>query len=72
MMFADLNAVEEIIVAAARQELQPRFAKVKRGIKQDGSFVTEADLAAQERIAVELKQQWPDIAFLGEEMPADR
>ena len=33
---------------------------------------TEADLAAQERIASELKQRWPEIAFLGEEMPADR
>lgn len=70
-MFTDLHSVEEIIKATARQELQPRFAKVKRGIKQDGSFVTEADLSAQARIASELKRQWPDIAFLGEEMPAE-
>ena len=39
-------------------------------IKADGSFLTEADLAVQNRIARALKQLSPAIAFLGEEMPA--
>ena len=71
-MFRDIDSAEEIITTAARQELLPRFARVERGIKQDGSFVTEADLAAQARIESELQRRWPGIACLGEEMPADR
>ena len=65
-----LAALQEILVTAARQELLPRFARVERRTKRDGSFVTAADLAMQERIARELLQHWPDTVFLGEEMQA--
>ncbi|MFP4611447.1 MAG: inositol monophosphatase family protein [Thiohalophilus sp.] len=66
----DINKLKTIIIDAAREELLPRFTNVKRGIKADGSFLTEADLAVQNRIADELKAHWPDTLFLGEEMPA--
>ena len=67
----DLSILKQIIITAAREELLPRFADVQRSIKVDGSFLTEADMATQARISQALKQQYPDTAFLGEEMTAD-
>jgi myo-inositol-1(or 4)-monophosphatase len=68
---AGLERLREIVVSAAREELLPRFTRVKRGLKADGSVITEADLVVQQRIAGELLTHWPDTLFLGEEMPAD-
>jgi myo-inositol-1(or 4)-monophosphatase len=68
----DINKVKNIVIKAAKEELLPRFTKVKRGIKADGTFLTEADLAVQNRIARELNTYWPDILFLGEEMEAEQ
>jgi myo-inositol-1(or 4)-monophosphatase len=67
----DINKLRAIVITAAQEELLPRFTKVKRGIKADGTFLTEADLAVQQRIADELQHHWPDILFLGEEMAAE-
>ena len=67
----DISILKQIIISAAREELLPRFADVQRSIKVDGSFLTEADMATQARISKALKQQYPDTAFLGEEMTAD-
>jgi myo-inositol-1(or 4)-monophosphatase len=44
---------------------------VTRTYKADGSIVTEADPAVQQRIASALLQQWPDTVVLGEEMTAE-
>lgn len=68
----DLQQLQTIIVSAAREELLPRFTKVEREHKADGSFLTEADLAVQERIAKQLLQRWPETVFLGEEMTAEQ
>ena len=68
MQLPELEQLQQIVIRAACEELLPRFTKVARSDKADGSFITEADLAAQQRIEAELKQRWPDIAFLGEEM----
>ena len=65
-----LEYLGKIVSSAAREELLPRFARVKRGRKADGSVVTEADLVVQQRIAGELQAHWPGILFLGEEMSA--
>jgi len=65
-----LTQLREIVVTAAREELLPRFAKVARGRKADGSVITEADLVVQECIARQLQAHWPDSVFLGEEMAA--
>jgi myo-inositol-1(or 4)-monophosphatase len=65
-----LECLREIVVSAAREELLPRFSRVKRGLKADGSVITEADLVVQQRIAGELRTRWPGTLFLGEEMPA--
>jgi len=68
MQLPELKQLQQIVIRAAREELLPRFTRVDRNDKADGSFITEADLAAQQRIETELKQHWPDIALLGEEM----
>lgn len=66
-MLAELS---RLVRETAEQELMPRFASqnVNQHTKRDGSIVTEADGAIQQRIASALQAKWPDIAFLGEEM----
>ena len=60
------------IITIANEELHHRFANVTREHKKDGSFLTEADLAVQTRVQSLLLEQYPDIAFLGEEMTAEQ
>ncbi len=62
--------LEQIIREAAQQELLPRFQHVTHSLKSDGSIVTEADLAMQQRMMDVLQQRWPQIPLLGEEMSA--
>jgi myo-inositol-1(or 4)-monophosphatase len=65
-----LTELTDLVRTVAREELLPRFnsQSFDQQTKHDGSVVTEADGAAQQRIATLLQQKWPDIAFLGEEM----
>jgi myo-inositol-1(or 4)-monophosphatase len=67
-MLPALETLRDLVRAAARTELMPRFAEVARHIKHDGSVVTEADVAMQHRLKSELAQRWPEYDFLGEEM----
>jgi len=69
VMLAELTSIVKI---AAREELLPRFEsqQFERRTKQDGSVVTDADRAMQQRIALAFQDRWPEIKFLGEEMPA--
>jgi len=60
-----------IVCNIAKEELLPRFSKMKAEKKGDGSLITEADLAVQNRIAAELKQLDAEILLLGEEMPEE-
>ena len=67
----DQKSVEELLrrlCCAADEELMGRFNHVGARIKADGSLVTEADLAMQERMQRELAGICPDYGFLGEEM----
>jgi myo-inositol-1(or 4)-monophosphatase len=66
-----LDSIKQIVNTAAQEELLPRFNKVKHAHKADGSIITEADIAVQQRIAQALSEQWPEIALLGEEMPTE-
>ena len=59
------------IKKVAQEELPHRFSNVTRSFKEDGSFITEADLTVQNRIEIVLKKHFPDIGFLGEEMPLE-
>ena len=62
------NHIIELVKQIAIEELKPRFANVIRQHKQDGSFLTEADLAVQTRVQDVLLEHFPEISFLGEEM----
>ena len=70
-MNSELNALRDIIVPIAVEELMSRFTRVKRGEKADGSVITEADLVMQQKVMDALHSQWPEIGFLGEEMSAE-
>ncbi len=70
-MIPDLTELSAAIREAARDELLPRFASVKRELKSDGSLVTVADRSMQERMLVTLAEAWPDFRLLGEEMSHD-
>ena len=72
MHLPDIKQLAGLIRAAGQQELLSRFTRVERGVKMDGSFLTEADLAVQQCLQQQLQQHWPAIAFLGEEMSAEQ
>ncbi len=60
-----LEALAQIVKTAAREELLPRFAESERRFKADGSIVTEADVAMQQRLTEELSVFAPDIYLIG-------
>ncbi len=70
MSLPELKILRNLVRTCAQQELLPRFSDVGRSLKRDGSIVTDADHAMQERMQRELAAHWPQYAFLGEEMPA--
>jgi len=70
MSLPPLKILRSLVRMCAQEELLPRFADVGRDLKRDGSVVTEADHAMQDRVQQELAAHWPQYAFLGEEMPA--
>lgn len=63
-----LDKIVSILIAASHDELLKRFGHVGHKFKMDGSLVTEADLAMQDRMRKELNEGWPEYNFLGEEM----
>jgi myo-inositol-1(or 4)-monophosphatase len=67
----DLVRLQELVVAAARAEILPCYEQVKASRKADGSVITAADLAMQERLRKTLTQTWPQYPVLGEEMPVE-
>ncbi len=66
-----LEELAQVIKTAAREELLPRFAETERRYKSDGSIVTEADIAMQQRLSGELAALAPEYLLLGEEMTAE-
>ncbi|MCG6860576.1 MAG: inositol monophosphatase family protein [Chromatiaceae bacterium] len=67
-MTPDLDRLCSLLRSVAETEIMPRFQHAAPRSKADGSLVTEADLAAQQRVCDELGRIWPDIPVLGEEM----
>lgn len=70
-MLPDLQTLAHAIRVIAQEEILPRFERIGFSLKQDGSLLTEADLATNRRIREFLQQHWPAIAFLSEEMERD-
>ena len=68
----DLAQISGLVEQVAQEELMPRFNRVKSSLKADGSLITEADTAVQNRLIAELQALWPEIPVLGEEMERPR
>ncbi|MFK5895123.1 MAG: inositol monophosphatase [Pseudomonadota bacterium] len=64
----DLNKLSQLVSTIAKQELLPRFKNCQVNFKEDGSFITEADISMQNRLQNELLEQWPEYDFFAEEM----
>lgn len=71
-------AIEPILAIAREagtlvQRLQDEIVRTpkKRQMKQDGTFVTEADIRSLEFIAKKLRAQTPGVPIVAEEQPAD-
>lgn len=67
-MQKDLENLINIVKPAAQQELMPGFGNHQYTYKADNSVITDADLAMQQRLQIEMLALWPDIPILGEEM----
>lgn len=68
MYTSDLEKLKSLVKIAAHEELLSEFGHSTFEYKDDGSVVTPADLAMQNRMQKELKQIWPQYEMLGEEM----
>jgi myo-inositol-1(or 4)-monophosphatase len=69
----DIEQLLQLIHTAANEEVLARYRHTAVIDKYDGTLVTEADTAMQDRICTALQEAWPGIGFLGEEMtPAER
>lgn len=67
-MLPNLDDLVPLVKAIAREEIMPRFNHTDCRVKADGSVVTEADLAVQQRLAGVLRERYPQFGLLGEEM----
>ncbi len=66
----DVPQLRNLIIQTADEEILPRFQQIESHRKADGSLVTEADLAVQQRLLGQLQAIYPEIPLLGEEMSA--
>jgi myo-inositol-1(or 4)-monophosphatase len=71
MLFPDLEKLKSLVKIAAQEELLKDFGHSEVEYKDDGSVVTPADIAMQNRLEKELKHHWPMYNILGEEMTED-
>lgn len=69
-MMLELGVISERVRTIAREELLPRFARTECRFKDDGSVVTEADFAVQQKLEFALAALTPGVPVLGEEMAA--
>ncbi|NKN33962.1 inositol monophosphatase family protein [Marichromatium bheemlicum] len=67
-MSPDPIRLSALLREVARTEILPRWGRIEADTKGDGSLVTSADLAVQQRLTKALAAAYPDIALLGEEM----
>ena len=68
----DLNRVEQIVFEVSQQTLMPYFQHSTAQKKNDGSIVTEADVAVQSKLTAALTELFPGVLMLGEEMSASQ
>lgn len=63
-----VSKIKQLVIEVADEEIIPRFQRIDFNYKSDGSFITETDLAVQQRLQTQLQALTPHIPFLGEEM----
>jgi len=70
----DISHISELLRQAGREILMPAFQHQSSAThtKHDGSIVTETDLKCQQFIRKQLAVSYPEIGFMGEEMPEDK
>ena len=66
--YDDLLAIEEIIEQSTQPILKHIFKNSTSQYKDDGSIITDADLAIQESMATALLQRFPTVQMLSEEI----
>jgi len=71
MSFHELKKLKSLVKAAAQEILLKDFGHSAFEYKDDGSVITPADLAMQNRLENDLKHHWPMFDVLGEEMTLD-
>jgi len=70
----DIHLISGLLRKAGSEILLPAFqhqSKITR-TKDDGSIVTETDMKCQQFIREQLAVSYPEIGFLGEEMPEEK
>lgn len=65
---SDLELLGALLREAARAHILPRCADPRARLKDDGSWVTDADLGMQRHLQASLAGHWPEVPLLGEEM----
>jgi len=71
MSFREIKLLTSLVKTAAQEELLRDFGHSKFDYKRDGSVITPADLAMQDRLVRELKEHWPMYEVVGEEKMTD-
>ncbi len=69
---SDRDALGVLLREAAREHILPRAADPRARLKDDGSWVTDADLGMQRHLQARLAERWPEVPLLGEEMSPQR
>lgn len=65
-----IQRIQDLIRQVTAEEIMPRFLRARVNVKNDGTLMTEADLAAQQALIIGL-QKIINCPALGEEMSAD-
>lgn len=70
--YTDLLTIQSIIENSAQASLIPIYQQSVANFKDDGSIVTDADLAMQASLAKALATAYPEVRMLSEEIDADQ
>lgn len=72
LLRCDFQLLVEAVRSVARSTLLPHFGRASSRRKDDGSIVTELDLAMQQGLTSALSRLTPGLPLLGEEMSAEQ
>lgn len=64
----DSQQLQHLLIDIAETEVLSRYRNPDVSRKSDGTLVTDADLAVQNRLIEQLAVSWPEIPLMGEEM----